>query len=220
MGEYARYRGEEIKIGTCENMYYLRADHAHLVEALHGNVDPVKDAGEIRFRFPFPEEDELEPGQFDDAFRKHTVRGFGVPAEWEFEHYSVQFRADAGYLVSLPCPEGPNGDSPEYRIARNGFQGAVHIVQQRLWEGRMVTVCECGGCRAKFRLETLEMAEPVIVALRSEADEQNRVALRNDTPGNAAVADRIHQLADRITAGYVEGPPPAIARGSRFPTPI
>ena len=31
MGEYASYLGERIKIGTCENMYYLRADQRHLV---------------------------------------------------------------------------------------------------------------------------------------------------------------------------------------------
>ena len=32
MGEYARFRGAEIKIGTCESMYYLRADQRHLID--------------------------------------------------------------------------------------------------------------------------------------------------------------------------------------------
>jgi hypothetical protein len=54
MGEYALYKGQQIKIGTCETMYYLRADQAHLVTPLPGNVDPIKDADEIRFRFPSP----------------------------------------------------------------------------------------------------------------------------------------------------------------------
>ena len=28
MGEYAKYAGERVKIGTCEDMYYLRDDQA------------------------------------------------------------------------------------------------------------------------------------------------------------------------------------------------
>ncbi|MBA3354975.1 MAG: hypothetical protein H0U18_03355 [Pyrinomonadaceae bacterium] len=29
MGEYATFKGLSVKIGTCENMYYLRADQAN-----------------------------------------------------------------------------------------------------------------------------------------------------------------------------------------------
>ncbi len=36
MGEYAIYRGERIKIGTCEDMYYLRPDQVHLVKRVSG----------------------------------------------------------------------------------------------------------------------------------------------------------------------------------------
>ena len=58
MGEYAKHKGEEIKIGTCENMYYLRFDQRHKVKALPGNVDPNgADAYALRFRFPWPNED-------------------------------------------------------------------------------------------------------------------------------------------------------------------
>ena len=31
MGEYANYMGERVKIGTCEDMLYLRWDQRHLV---------------------------------------------------------------------------------------------------------------------------------------------------------------------------------------------
>lgn len=70
MGEYARYGRDDIKIGTCENMYYLRADQAHKVTPiLPGNVDPVRQAEHLRFRFPFPSEDEVPPGEFGDFDR-------------------------------------------------------------------------------------------------------------------------------------------------------
>lgn len=199
MGEYAALAsGERVKIGTCENMYYLRADQAHEVRRLHGNVDPVRDAEAIRFRFPWPDEDGIAPGNFDNPFRTLAVWGAAQPVE--FDHGIVQFVAQAGYNVCLPCPEGPSDHG--LRIHRNGFRGAVHVSQQRWWQDQLVTVCECGGCGAKYRLETWEMAEPVVVAIRSEADREQRTAEQNDTPGNAEIAKRLHLIADRITAGY------------------
>ncbi len=55
MGEYAQYNGNEIKIGTWGNMYYLRFDQVGKVHPLPNNLDPrAKDILEvIRFRFPF-----------------------------------------------------------------------------------------------------------------------------------------------------------------------
>lgn len=208
MGEYAKIKGTgaNVKIGTCEDMYYLRADQAHRVWPQHGNVDPIKDAGEIRFRFPWPDEDRTEPGEFADPFRSMAL---SIPAPVSFNHSSIQFTRNyphqGGMNVSLPCPDGPDG-LPGVTIHRNGYAGEVRIVQQRAWVGRLVLVCACGSCGAKYRLETLELAEPVLVALRSMADRENAVAERNNTPGNAEVAARYHEIADRITAGYVDPP--------------
>lgn len=199
MGEYASYRGQRIKIGTCEDMLYLRADQAREVFALEGNVNPISDHEHIRFRFPWPDEDNTEPGDFDNPFRRHALWGVTVP---EIEHHLVQFVNEAqGYNVCLPCPEGPDADA---RVHRNGFAGSVFIVQQRWWNGLLVTVCDC-ACGARYRLETLAMAEPILVALRSQADEQTRTAERNNTPGNADIARALHEIADRITAGYQVG---------------
>lgn len=71
MGEYATRKsdGQEIKIGTCESMYYLRYEDRAKVRHLSGNVNPVKDAGELRFRLPFPDEDGIQPGEYEDYNR-------------------------------------------------------------------------------------------------------------------------------------------------------
>ena len=72
MGEFIRYKGSEVKIGTCENMYYTSYqkykkafDLGHL-QQLPGNADPSEyldtERG-YRFRFPFPDEDKLPPGE-------------------------------------------------------------------------------------------------------------------------------------------------------------
>jgi hypothetical protein len=111
MGEYAIHNGEQVKIGTCEEMYYLRADQAHLVRHLSGNVDPVRDRLALRFRFPFPDEDGVSPGGagFDPFERGIAIRGVRPPAEG-VEHHTVQFSARPGYLLSLPCPEAHGTD--------------------------------------------------------------------------------------------------------------
>ncbi len=204
MGEHARRNatGEEIKIGTCENLYYLRADQVHFVTALPHSVDPIKDAESLRFRFPFPSEDDVEVGNFDDYDRQRRIYGVKPPA---IEHYTTQFKAtnDNGYLVSLPCPESDAYDGNElFTIHRNGYGGAVGIVQQRIWNGLLVTVGQCRGCGARFRYETLNDVQPVLDALASEAAEQRLFAERNDTPGNADIADQIDEFARRIVAGY------------------
>ncbi len=117
MGEYAKLNGEEIKIGTCEDMYYLRAGQAHLVEVLPGNVDPVADRFEIRFRFPFPDEDGIGPGP--GSFKDHE-RGAGLhmPVPDHVEHYG---KCDA--------------------------RSMVYVTQQKWVGDKLVLVlaCECGS---------------------------------------------------------------------------
>ena len=226
MGEYAKYHGEEVKIGTCEDMLYLRADQAHLVTALSGSTDPVRDRESgIRFRFPFPDEDATEPGGFNDPFRKVRIDGPLVREVLNMidpaDHDRIQFiDGQRGYNVCLPCPEVhakgdgmtasegivtmTDGTEHPYRVSRNGFRGALFVSQQRYYGGNLVTVVEC-ACGAKWRLETVEQAEPVIVALRSmgdhEADEFNRY-------GSKSRAKFYHDIADRIAAGYVSQPVP------------
>lgn len=218
MGEYAKYKGVSVKIGTCEDMYYLRADQARLVTPESSSVDPVKYAKELRFRFPFPSEDGIEPGAFDDhAF---GLRVFGATVPEGVEHHAVQFRAENGYLCMLPCPESSSYvespglgaysrrlvDSPAIGVALNGYGGAVEITQQRVWgDDQLVTVCDCKGCGVKYRLETIDMAQSVIDGLTAMAAEQQRTGERNNTPGNIDVARRYVEIARRIVAGFTPG---------------
>ena len=206
MGEYARtLAGDEIKIGTCESMYYLRHDQRHLVRHVSGNVDPVRQAGEIRFRFPWPDEDNVQPGgaEFGENGYQRSIAADGFTAP-EVEHFSVQFAAHAGYLTSLPCPE-----SAEYvdagsgrlmtthasglHVHRNGFSGAVKLVAQRSIAGvGLVPVLMCGGCGAMWREEEPARLEELAVCFRSIADREARTGGRPDF---------YHAIADRVLAG-------------------
>lgn len=65
MGEYIKFNGEEIKIGTCENLYYTsfqmynQALKTGKIQSMFGERPEIyiePDSG-FRFRFPFPDED-------------------------------------------------------------------------------------------------------------------------------------------------------------------
>lgn len=211
MGEYATFRGERIKIGTCEDLYYLRADQVGRLS--HSDIGNHWDA--VRFRFPFPDEDSTEPGDFRDSGRSVPVSGLKPPAE--LDHHTIQFKAnypDRGVLVMLPCPFSADGQAGAVRYQFNGFAGAVRIVQQRIWDGLLVLVAECGACGARYRYPTIEDAEPVLVALRSQADRLQREAdFRAQREGKPYTDGRVawwHAIADRISAGYTD--PPELAK--------
>lgn len=197
MGEYAQRRsdGERVKIGTCEDMYYLRADQRHLVDVETGNVNVNSDdVYALRFRFPWPDEDGTAPGDFERFSRAVAVDGATPPPDTD--HHTVQFSAPAGYLLGLPCPEGTYNP----HIARNAFQGAVQLVQQKLLrDGRLVPVCRCGGCEAAWRVEDSSEIEALAVAFRAMGDRKEQLGRHNGT--GAADRSWYDQVADRILAG-------------------
>ena len=71
MGEYAKRKsdGVEIKIGTCEDMYYIRFEDRFKVLPLDGSVDISREPEGSRFRLPFPDEDGIKPGEYEDHNR-------------------------------------------------------------------------------------------------------------------------------------------------------
>lgn len=83
MGEYVNYKGTEVKIGTCESLYYVtypkfkEAFEQGLLKPSEFSVHPAKclevDSGFL-FRFPFPDEDKLPFGEIG----KHNFNR-GVP---------------------------------------------------------------------------------------------------------------------------------------------
>lgn len=206
MGEYAKYGGKSVKIGTCENMYYLRFSQRSQVRPEEGSLDPADPSivGELRFRFPWPDEDSIAPGAFDSAFKL-----VGVPGDWEVgagvEHYSVQFTAREGYNVSLPCPEDPAayakdkcgalvGKAHGLRVHRNGIRGKAVLVAQKFRPGiGLVPILQCGACGAMYRIEDRSEIEALAVEFRSEGDR------RREGPMGWH-----HTVADRILAGITE----------------
>jgi hypothetical protein len=141
MGENAKYHGEVIKIGTCENLYWLRASQRTLVTKAPNSLDANDPSirGVLRFRFPWPDEDGDAPGSFENFDRADEVPGFEVP-EGVVDHKSS-------------CPR----------------KAAQAICQQRYAvppRCLLAVVCRCTGCGVRYRLPTFEDALPLIDACR------------------------------------------------------
>lgn len=197
MGEYASYNGSRVKIGTCEDLYYLRADQTGLLTDSDCDFTDSEILSVVRFRFPWPDEDGIDPGAFEDPFRSLRLWGVSVPAE--VSHGTVQFSHPNGYLVNLPCPE--SAEPTPYVVHRNGYRGACSLQQQAYRGGQLVGIAHCNGCGAAYRLEDGYALE-AIASIRSDADREIRTADDNGTEGNRSIGRRLHTIADRLAAGY------------------
>ena len=194
MGEYAKYLGERVKIGTCEDMYYLRLSQRAAVVPEDGNVDPVSDAGDLRFRFPWPDEDGTEPGAYGAGYKAVAI--YGATAPKEVVHGNVQFVTQAGYNICLPCPEGTH--NPD--IHRNSFSGAVQLISQRLIDGRVIPIFQCGGCKRMWRIEDpaeIEEIRAIIIATADDEDRRHR-AMPEQHRATVSRGDWWRKVAERL----------------------
>jgi len=163
MGEYAKYNGKEIKIGTCEAMYYLRYEDRGRVTPLPGNVKPCVDKG-LFFRLPFPDEDDQHPG----SYRDHN-RGYRLMAKegkywgnWEPEDLEpgrIQLKHESGLLLCVPCHHGAklpeiDGIKPHW----NGKSWHMELCSVKsMLGGSLWPVYHCRFCRSMWSTEWEEI---------------------------------------------------------------
>lgn len=172
MGEYLKVNGVEIKIGICEDLYYIRFDDLKRaywtgqVQSVPGNgsgADYLDEKNGFRYRFPFPEEDGLRPGGYADY---NAARIVGVSPKWlhglNVAHDDIVTHVSAGamghagqgsgYGVNLAhkCPGA--ADFVRTCSAAPG-RLPVAIMQQKQVDGQLWTVCACSYCGSKFRLD-------------------------------------------------------------------
>lgn len=187
MGEYIyRADGEYVKIGTCENMFGLRFDQLDQVAKVNDyNLDPRDPAvwPGIRFRFPFPHEDDRKVGEFEDLDYGVNVPDISTP---DVDHSTVQFISNpmgignrGGYNAMLPCPSSTRAEelaaAGDLKINRNGGATGVNLVQQRVWNGHLAAVAECAVCGTRFRYPELDDARELLDGLGSASEIAERV---------------------------------------------
>lgn len=166
MGEYAKRKsdGVEIKIGTCEDMYYIRYEDRNKVIKLPNSLDAATEM-DLRWRLPFPDEDNIAPGEYSDYKRglrlfklysdpqgrecvQDFTYGLDNPGSIQLHH------ADSGLLLNVPCYHGMK--LPEVGPGMTAFwNGKGHAFElssiKNTAEGVLPIVC-CRHCGEAWRL--------------------------------------------------------------------
>ena len=159
MSENALFNGERVKIGTCECMYYLRWQDRWKVDPLPNNLDPRTMAG-LFFRLPFPDEDCLQPGEYNDHMRGDRLGRREPEGERSFwNDWTPEDTADmdpgllqvshkSGLLLNVPCHHGIK--LPETGEVKAFWNGKCHHFElymvKHVGNGVLRPVYHCRWC--------------------------------------------------------------------------
>ena len=188
MGEYIKYKRQEIKLGTCESLYYTT--YADLEKALENawpeerkEIAPYMDEKEgYLFRFPFADETPDFGGydNCDRVFRVVIPRIFDTIKDVEYIHETIFTRKDDvpgfSYGFKSPCP----ASTSDLKI----FDWGCHIRENLIFEiihqkrvnGHLETVVRCPFCGACSRLpgDHWKLIDAIIQDPVNGYDEQTR----------------------------------------------
>jgi len=183
MGEYVLWRGRLTKLGTLEDLFYVR--YSDLVGGIalglaakdRNSAAPAEYlAGPFRFRFPFPDEDRAAgaPGYDDWNYTRGVTLPWPEGLESGPEHNTVWVNAPAigeGYTLTaaaqLACPQDPAAPAELWHT--NGGR-VLQLIQQRPVEGALWAVCRCPYCGALWRLPPGD-GEALAAAIEAEQPE-------------------------------------------------
>lgn len=166
MGEYAKYNGREIKIGTCESMYYLRWDDRRRVTPMSGSVNPASTPG-LFFRLPFPDEDDIGPGGRYEDYRRGYQLGSKGSGHWNWwepseDHAtgSLHMHHDkSGLSLNIPCHHGmklPNLGE-DVRAHWNGKGHAFELIHVKSTRDGLRPVYWCRFCECMWSADWAEI---------------------------------------------------------------
>lgn len=173
MGEYAKriQDGEEVKIGTCETLYYLRYDQRNQVDYDFGN-------DKWYWRIPTPEEDGRWPGDYETTplreggyipymLKVNESKGNELAKAMMESVGIVQTRVESlGLLVNLPCyhglqlPENGNG----MKFFWNGKRDALYLSFLANYPHEMRVGFQCAACGEMWSAPFMD-ALPMIKSL-------------------------------------------------------
>ncbi len=106
MGEHAIRISDntEIKIGTCEMMYYIRYEDRNKVRRDENSLDCSKENG-LFWRIPFPDEDNIKIGEYEAYNRGFLLQGFKVE-DSDKDKGIIQLSHESGLMLNVTCYHG------------------------------------------------------------------------------------------------------------------
>jgi hypothetical protein len=191
MGEFARRLadGQEIKIGTCEEMLYLRFEDRHLVGATdrgHTDVNDPEIAGKLLYRLPYPDEDDCGPGNYKEPFRTQRLYdphgNYFTRPELADQTGTMQLH-QWGLLLNVPCHHGEKLPvvAERTRAFWNGKEIFWSLAFLRAtWDGRELhvhPVIQCKACRRCWRTAWSEIIDYIPEPMRERVAEYARLGM-------------------------------------------
>jgi hypothetical protein len=170
MGEYAvrKSDGEQVKIGTCESMYYLRYEDRSQVIKDSNSLDPATETG-LFWRLPYPDEDHMQPGDYEQY-----NRGERLWKQDEGEKYSsefsdpetienpgiIQLTHPSGLLVNVQCYHGEKlpestSDVKAFWNGRSWFYELAFV--KNVDKDTVLPVVHCRHCGQMWRYTWAEI---------------------------------------------------------------
>lgn len=157
MGEYIKHNGRDVKIGTCESLYYATFNHLNNHE--HGKAYAAKNAGFL-FRFPFPDENFDLGDNIDDYDRGELLAipaGIGV----EICHGKRLLYIEGANKSLVPhagiyaeCPQSESFGGMRWHGSDTLY---LEVVQQKYTDDGLTTICRCPYCGARSQMLREEM---------------------------------------------------------------
>ena len=167
MGEYAirASDNEEVKIGTCESMYFVRyEDRDKLKQAKGSSINPQNEIN-LFWRLPYPDEDHIEIGEYKNSRRgqrlyymegkdqhRHVV-DFCDPETIEDPGTIQLYHQDSGLLASIKCYHGEKLPvaSSDVKFFWNGKGHAFELVFVKNTKEGVLPVVHCRHCNHMWR---------------------------------------------------------------------
>jgi len=194
MGEYAKLKttGEEFKIGTCENMYYLRFEDRYKI------VYDSSFTG-CRFRLPFVDEDNVGIGNYNNYDRgidlipkydediKQTFYFDDIYKEHYQEHKGlIQLHHESGLMINASCYHGyklpDNNNSKDLKAFFNGrtptnFElSQIKIqVNEETKVKELIPIVRCKHCKTPFKANWASVLLHVRQTTKEERELYNRL---------------------------------------------
>ncbi|MDD5094250.1 MAG: hypothetical protein PHV74_07725 [Dehalococcoidia bacterium] len=163
MGEYALRRSDnqEVKIGTCESMYYLRYEDRNKVSKLPNSLDPATTM-DLFWRLPFPDEDNVRIGEYQPHDRGLRLwktgedgwtEDFADPETAESPGMFQLYHRESGFILSVACYHGNKlpEETQEYRPGWNGKSHNFELAFVKNTSEGVLPVARCRHCGLMWR---------------------------------------------------------------------
>ena len=178
MGEYAKRKidGVDIKIGTCESMYYCRYEQRNDV------VYPY-DTDNFYWRIPTPDEDGTLPGDYNYSLLREDGH---IPWKLRLDtsKFSEEDKSDMkqsgtiqlkeprmGLLVNIRCPHGfpmeqfkQNETGAIISMGYNGHQDTLYLKGLKNEPNELKVLVECSACGSMWSFSFNDI-EPMIESI-------------------------------------------------------